>query len=181
MNCLKGKRSHPGVHHPAGWFAMTYVVLGILFYGITIVCRDSASYQTPHYTKSPCSTWEQGQKRHFLRYHPGCRTNRPLCPVPTHRLPVNAGTASEDTQAKALSPCPRRPIVPNRFSLRSQLCGTLGGCASGFTPASMVSNYDMLFIHHLFRFVKRKFSSGGQVSAAENIHSVGEGQDSPLQ
>ena len=41
-----------------------------------------------------------------------------------------------------ISPCPRRPIIPIRFSLRSQLCGALCGCASGFTPASMV--WDML-------------------------------------
>ena len=40
---------------------------------------------------------EQGQKRQFLRYHLVCRKIRPLCPVPTHRLPVNAGNASEDT------------------------------------------------------------------------------------
>ena len=84
---------------------------------------------------------------------------RPLCPVPTHRLPVNAGIASEDTLPCGISPCPRRPIVPNRFSLRSQLCRTLCGCASGFTPASMVSNYVMPFIHEKCAFVKNYFAS----------------------
>ena len=68
--------------------------------------------------------------------------NGHLCPVPTHRLPVNAGIASEDTLPVGISHCPRRPIVPIRFSLRSQLCGALCGCASGFTPASKV--YTML-------------------------------------
>ena len=92
-----------------------------------------------------------------------------LCPVPTHRLPGNAGTASEDTKAQARSPCPRRPICPVRFSLRSQLCGALCGCASGFTPASMVLGYVMLFIHQECPFVKRKFSCGGQMCTAERI------------
>jgi len=34
--------------------------------------------------------------------------------VPTHRLPHNAGIASEDTE-EALSPCPRRPICRSAF------------------------------------------------------------------
>ena len=58
---------------------------------------------------------EQGQKVHFLRYHLVCRINRPLCPVPTHRLPVNAGNASEDTQGDPFSHCPLRPICCPAF------------------------------------------------------------------
>ena len=27
VNCPEGKRDHPGVHQPAGWFAMTVVFL----------------------------------------------------------------------------------------------------------------------------------------------------------
>ena len=40
-------------------------------------------------------------------------------PAPTRRLPSNAGNASEDTQAHALSLCPRRPICcpASRFPL----------------------------------------------------------------
>ena len=40
---------------------------------------------------------------------------RPLCPVPTHRLPVNAGNASEDTEDESCSPCPQRPICCPAF------------------------------------------------------------------
>ena len=45
-------------------------------------------------------------------------------PAPTRRLPSNAGNASEDTQAHALSLCPRRPICcpASRFPLS---CGKL--------------------------------------------------------
>lgn len=45
-------------------------------------------------------------------------------PTPTRRLPRNAGNASEDTQAHALSLCPRRPICcpASRFPLS---CGKL--------------------------------------------------------
>ena len=51
---------------------------------------------TPYMKKVLAPLREQGQKIHF------CGTtllagNLPLCPVPTHRLPVNAGNASEDT------------------------------------------------------------------------------------
>ena len=59
---------------------------------------------------------------------------RPLCPVPTHRLPVNAGNASKDTWVSPF-PSPWAAHLPVRFSLRSQLCGTLCGCAADFTPA----------------------------------------------
>ena len=41
--------------------------------------------------------------------------NRPLAPVPTHRLPCNAGNASKDTQGLPFSLCPRRPICCPAF------------------------------------------------------------------
>ena len=58
-----------------------------------------------------------------------------LSPVPTHRLPVNAGKASEDTKV-APFPLPSAAHLLPRFSLRSQLCETLCGCACSFTSAS---------------------------------------------
>jgi hypothetical protein len=36
--------------------------------------------------------------------------------------------------------------------------GTLCGCAGSFTPASQVSNYVMLVIHHLCPLVKYEFA-----------------------
>ena len=93
--------------------------------------------------KSPCfPVWGNKDRKSISAVPPCLLISQPLCPVPTHRLPVNAGIASEDTLPSGISHCPRRPIVPNRLSLRSQLCGTLCGCASGFTPASKV--YTML-------------------------------------
>ena len=72
---------------------------------------------------------EQGQKVHFLRYHLVCRMNRPLCPVPTHRLPVNAGNASEDTGGE--SPFLTALCGPFAAPLFAPLSapGTLCGCA----------------------------------------------------
>ena len=46
----------------------------------------------------------------ILRYHLVCRLRGHLSLMPTHQLPHNAGKASEDTQAEALSHCPPRPI-----------------------------------------------------------------------
>ena len=62
---------------------------------------------------------------------------RPLCTVPTHRLPHNAGIASEDTWEHPFS-LPSAAHLLLRFSPRSQLCGTLCGCAGSFTSASSV-------------------------------------------
>ena len=39
---------------------------------------------------------------HILRYHLACCKIQPLITVPTHRLPVNAGNASEDTEKEIL-------------------------------------------------------------------------------
>ena len=75
---------------------------------------------------------------------------RPLCPVPTHRLPVNAGNASEDTLGFAHFPLPSAAHLLSRFSPCSQLCRTLCGCAYSFTSASLVcllnSLYDILCV-----------------------------------
>lgn len=81
---------------------------------------------------------EQGQNLQILRYHLVCRLQkRPLCTVPTHRLPHNAGIASEDTWEHPFS-LPSAAHLLLRFSPRSQLCGTLCGCAGSFTSASSV-------------------------------------------
>ena len=69
---------------------------------------------TPYMKKVLAPLREQGQKIHF------CGTtllagNLPLCPVPTHRLPVNAGNASEDTGITIRSHCPLRPICCPAF------------------------------------------------------------------
>ena len=73
------------------------------------------------YKKSPFFLRRTGTEKTFF-----CGTtliavqNGHLCPVPTHRLPVNAGNASEDTQGKAPFPLPSAAHLLPRFSLRSQ-------------------------------------------------------------
>ena len=90
---------------------------GKAYFGITIACRVvSWSWKIP--PKRKMSSFPCGNKD---RKYDFCGTTlfagklRPLCPVPTHRLPVNAGIASEDTLASAISPCPRRPICCSAF------------------------------------------------------------------
>ena len=64
-------------------------------------------------------------------------SNDRLRTMPTHRLPDNAGTASEDTLDTHF-PLPSAAHLLPRSSLRSQLCETLCGCACSFTSASKV-------------------------------------------
>ena len=59
---------------------------------------------------------------------------RPLSTVPTHRLPHNAGTASEDTRKSVLSAL-GGPFAAPLFAPLSAP-GTLCGCAYSFTSAS---------------------------------------------
>ena len=77
-------------------------------------------------------------RMNILRYHLVCRRSDHLMQMPTHPLPHNAGNTSEDTR-KAPFPLPSTAHLPTRFSLRSQLCGTLCGCAADFTSVSTVS------------------------------------------
>ena len=71
---------------------------------------------------------EQGQKKQFSAVPPCLPEIRPLCTAPTRRLPVNAGNASEDTLVTHF-PLPSAAHLLPRFSLCSQLCRTLCGCA----------------------------------------------------
>ena len=89
--------------------------------------------------KSPRSLHLGNKDRmNILRYHLVCRRSDHLMQMPTHPLPHNAGNTSEDTR-KAPFPLPSTAHLPTRFSLRSQLCGTLCGCADDFTSVSTVS------------------------------------------
>ena len=79
-------------------------------------------------------------------------------PTPTRRLPNNAGNASEDTQAHALSLCPRRPICcpASRFLLS---CGKLSVDAlAALLPRLWFSVFEVVFfIHQVKLFVKNFF------------------------
>ena len=98
---------------------------------------------------APAPTIGTRTERTFLRYHLACRKIRPLIPVPTHRLPHNAGNASKDTQVSPF-PLPSAAHLLPRFSLRSQLCETLCGCACNFTSASKVYGYQFVLLNYTF-------------------------------
>ena len=116
---------------------------------------------------------EQGQKIQFLRYHLVCRgIHDRLSTVPTHRLPVNAGNASEDTLEPHF-PLPSAAHLLPRFSLRSQLCETLCGCACSFTSASMVSVIKLCLLYIICAGLSSTiFSTGGQMCAIQNTLSL---------
>ena len=80
----------------------------------------------------------------FSAVPPCLPLTQPLCPAPTRRLPSNAGTASEDTEAGARSPRPLRPICCIALSLRSQHPELSVDAYGSFTSASSVC--DMLCI-----------------------------------
>ena len=68
---------------------------------------------------------EQGQKIQFLRYHLACRFPRPLTPMPTHRLPHNAGKASKDTQAQPFPSALGGPFAAPLFAPLSAMRNSL--------------------------------------------------------
>ena len=81
--------------------------------------------------KKPSFPMGTRTEKTFLRYHLVCRKNRPLCTVPTHRLPVNAGIASEDTLENPFPPALSGPFAAPLFAPLSAP-GTLCGCALQF-------------------------------------------------
>ena len=64
---------------------------------------------------------EQGQKVDFCGTTLFAGISRPLNPVPTHRLPVNAGNASEDTQVKPVLSALGGPFAAPLFAPLSAL------------------------------------------------------------
>ena len=129
-------------------------------FGVAIVCRDHTwvFLLSGKNEKVLVPLREQGQKRHFLRYHLVCRKSDRLTTAPTRRLPVNAGNASEDTRGEPLSPCPPRPICCPAFRSALSYAELSVDAPCSFTSASLVSIYVMPFIHHLCTFVKHFFS-----------------------
>ena len=88
--------------------------------------------------KSPCSPKGTRTENTFSAVPP-CLPVKPTAqPTPTRRVPNNAGNASEDTKKSFPFPLPSAAHLLLRFSLPSQLWGTLCGCAGSFTSASKV-------------------------------------------
>ena len=88
--------------------------------------------------KSPCSPKGTRTENTFSAVPP-CLPVKPTAqPTPTRRVPNNAGNASEDTKKSFPFPLPSAAHLLLRFSLPSQLWGTLCGCAGSFTSASVV-------------------------------------------
>ena len=103
---------------------------------------------------------EQGQKIQFLRYHLVCRQNRPLIRRRHAVCPVTLAMRQKILRT-LLFPLPSAAHLLLRFSLPSQLWGTLCGCACSFTSASVVcficlkslytmqSRLSSIIFHHL--------------------------------
>ena len=94
----------------------------------------------PLQQKSPCSPKGTGTEN-TLSAVPPClliKISR-LITVPTHRLPVNAGIASEDTLGDPISPCPQRPICCPAFRSALSYAELSVDAPCSFTSASMVS------------------------------------------
>lgn len=88
--------------------------------------------------KSPCSP-EGTRTENTISAVPPCLPVKPTAqPAQTRRVPGNAGNASEDTKKSFPFPLPSAAHLLLRFSLPSQLWGTLCGCAGNFTSASKV-------------------------------------------
>ena len=85
-------------------------------------------FSFPCKIKNPCSPKGTRTEKTISAVPPCLPEIRPLCTAPTRRLPVNAGNASEDTLVTHF-PLPSAAHLLPRFSLRSQLCRTLCGCA----------------------------------------------------
>ena len=116
----------------------------------------------PPNKKCPCSPEGNKDRKNISAVPPCLPEIRPLTPVPTHRLPRNAGNASKDTRGDSPFPLPSAAHLLPRFSLRSQLCETLCGCACSFTSASKVFywfvllNYTSVRLSSTFFRVLRK-------------------------
>ena len=82
--------------------------------------------------KAPVPTTGTRTENTFLRYHLVCRILRPLCNSANTPSALNAGNTSADTKGCSLFPLPSAAHLLPRFSLRSQLCETLCGCAVQF-------------------------------------------------
>ena len=111
----------------------------------------------PPNKKCPCSPKGNKDRKDFSAVPPCLPEIRPLNPVPTHRLPCNAGNASKDTQDRSLSLCPRRPICCPAF--RSALsCAELSVDALAvLLPPQWFKLLVFVIKLHLCPFVKNFF------------------------
>ena len=102
---------------------------------------------------------EQGQKDNFCGTTLFAELLRPLCPVPTHRLPVNAGNASKDTEE--FLPVPLAlggPFAESLFAPLSAIAELSVDALSALPPPLRFQAYDMLIKHDVCPFVKHFFS-----------------------
>ena len=137
--------------------------------------------------KSPCSPKGTRTENTISAVPPCLPEIRPLCTVPTHRLPVNAGIASEDTLGDPISPCPRRPIYCPAFRSALSSRNSLWMRFAVLLPLQWFLYQVMPVIHQLCAFVKNYFSPQVDINlrciapAIDNRNVLREGQDPPLQ
>ena len=91
--------------------------------------------------------------------------NRPLCPVQTHRLPVNAGNASEDTEGTSSFSLPSAAHLLSRFSPRSQPPGLSVDALKALLPLLRFGSNELnTYIQRFCLFVKHFFAPGKDFS-----------------
>ena len=94
---------------------------------------------------APAPTTGTRTENTFLRYHLACRKIRPLIPVPTHRLPHNAGNASKDTQEVPFPSALGGPFAAPLFAPLSALQNSLWmRCAVLLPPQWFIYCYGYL-------------------------------------
>ena len=110
----------------------------------------------PPNKKCPCSPKGNKDRKNISAVPPCLPEIRPLTPVPTHRLPRNAGNASKDTPGFPVSPCPRRPICCPAF--RSALsCAKLSVDALAVLLPPQWFSLLFLLLNYINVFLSRTF------------------------
>ena len=107
-------------------------------------------HKLPPNKKCPCSPIGNKDRKYISAVPPCLPETRPLCNGANTPSAFNAGNTSADTQGRSLFPLPSAAHLLLRFSLRSQLCETLCGCAAQlyfrFYGLLMVTLFNYTFV-----------------------------------
>ena len=106
-------------------------------------------HMVPSQIKKPLlPQWEQGQKINSAV--PPCLPGRPDRSFRCQHIgcPITQATRQKILRRNPF-PLPSAAHLLPRFSLRSQLCETLCGCACNFTSASKVYSYQFVLLNYI--------------------------------
>ena len=128
---------------------LNFMVTIEMIFGVTIVCRDWSSELPPWGIKKALAPYTQGTRTESIfcgttlfaaEATTSCRCQHTRCPVTLAKRQKILRTS--------LFPLPSTAHLPTRFSPRSQLCGTLCGCAADVTSVSTVSHLSYAYYTH---------------------------------